>query len=73
MSRELIYGSDLIVELLKKSDVRYFSCTPGATFRGIHDSIVQVEDTPQLLTLLFGCETATAAFLIFLEVAMFLF
>ena len=50
MSRELIYGSDLIVELLKKSDVRYFSCTPGATFRGIHDSVVQVEDTPQLLT-----------------------
>ena len=50
MSRELTYGSDLVAELLKKSDVRYFSCTPGATFRGIHDSIVQVEDIPQLLT-----------------------
>jgi len=30
-------------------------------------------DTPRLLTLLFGGETADAAFLIFFEVAMFLF
>ncbi len=50
MSRELTYGSDLVAELLKKSDIRYLSCTPGATFRGLHDSIVQVEEIPQLLT-----------------------
>jgi thiamine pyrophosphate-dependent acetolactate synthase large subunit-like protein len=34
------YGSDLIVELLKTYQVEYAALNPGATFRGLHDSIV---------------------------------
>lgn len=35
-----LYGSDLIVDLLKAYDVEYAALNPGATFRGLHDSIV---------------------------------
>lgn len=34
------YGSDLIVDLLHTYDIPYIACNPGATFRGIHDSVV---------------------------------
>jgi thiamine pyrophosphate-dependent acetolactate synthase large subunit-like protein len=34
------YGSDLIVDLLKAYDIEYAALNPGATFRGLHDSIV---------------------------------
>ncbi len=34
------YGSDLIVDLLKTFEVEYAALNPGATFRGLHDSIV---------------------------------
>jgi len=34
------YGSDLMVDLLKALDIEYVALNPGATCRGIHDSIV---------------------------------
>jgi thiamine pyrophosphate-dependent acetolactate synthase large subunit-like protein len=34
------YGSDLIVDLMKAYDIEYAAFNPGATFRGIHDSIL---------------------------------
>jgi len=34
------YGSDLIVDLMKAFDIEYAAFNPGATFRGIHDSIL---------------------------------
>ena len=34
------YGSDIIVDLMKAFDIEYAAFNPGATFRGIHDSIV---------------------------------
>ncbi|HET9001660.1 MAG TPA: thiamine pyrophosphate-dependent enzyme [bacterium] len=34
------YGSDLIVDLLTALDVEYAALNPGATFRGLHDSLV---------------------------------
>src|SRR5512139_382711 len=34
------YGSDLIVDLMRALDIEYAAFNPGATFRGIHDSIV---------------------------------
>jgi len=34
------YGSDVIVDLLKALDIEYVAINPGATFREIHDSIV---------------------------------
>jgi len=34
------YGSDLIVDLLTALDVEFAALNPGATFRGLHDSLV---------------------------------
>jgi acetolactate synthase I/II/III large subunit len=34
------YGSDVIVDLLQTCGIDYAACNPGATFRGLHDSIV---------------------------------
>jgi thiamine pyrophosphate-dependent acetolactate synthase large subunit-like protein len=38
--RQPKYGSDLIVDLMRSLDIEYAAFNPGATFRGIHDSIV---------------------------------
>lgn len=40
------YGSDLIVDLLIDAGVEHVALNPGASFRGIHDSLVQ-SDAPQ--------------------------
>ncbi len=34
------YGSDLVVDLLKLYGIEYVSLNPGASFRGLHDSLV---------------------------------
>ncbi len=34
------YGSDLIVDILRVLDIEYAALNPGATFRGLHDSLV---------------------------------
>jgi len=34
------YGSDLVVELLRAVGVEHVAVNPGATFRGLHDSLV---------------------------------
>lgn len=34
------YGSDLIVDVLRALGIEYAALNPGATFRGIHDSLV---------------------------------
>lgn len=39
------YGSDYIVELLRALDIEYAAFNPGATFRGLHDSLVNFGDT----------------------------
>lgn len=38
------YGSDLIVDLLNRYGVPYVAMNPGATLRGIHDSILHYAD-----------------------------
>ncbi|MCL4552340.1 MAG: thiamine pyrophosphate-binding protein [Candidatus Marsarchaeota archaeon] len=38
--RRAAFGSDVIVDLMKAFDIEYAALNPGATFRGIHDSIV---------------------------------
>ena len=40
VKRKPQFGSDLIVDLMKAFDIEYTAFNPGATFRGIHDSIV---------------------------------
>lgn len=34
------YGSDLIADMLRAFDIPYLTINPGASFRGLHDSIV---------------------------------
>ncbi|MBI2873824.1 MAG: thiamine pyrophosphate-binding protein [Firmicutes bacterium] len=36
----MFFGSDLVVELLRRYGIPYAAFNPGASFRGIHDSIV---------------------------------
>ena len=35
-----VYGSDLMVEVLRELGIRYIALNPGASYRGLHDSIV---------------------------------
>src|SRR5918996_606358 len=34
------YGSDVVVDLLRAFGIEYAALNPGATFRGLHDSLV---------------------------------
>jgi acetolactate synthase-1/2/3 large subunit len=45
------FGSDLVVDLLRLLGVRYVPLTPGSSFRGLHDSLVNYGGNrdPQLL------------------------
>src|SRR5919109_3243872 len=38
-----LYGSDLMVEVLRELGIRYIALNPGASYRGLHDSIVNFE------------------------------
>jgi len=46
---EAHYGSDFIVQLLKDSGIRYVAMNPGATIRGIHDTLVNDPEAPELI------------------------
>ena len=45
------WGSDAIVDLLRATGVPYISLTPGASFRGLHDSLVNFspESGPRII------------------------
>lgn len=45
------YGSDIIVDLMKAYEIEYAALNPGATFRGLHDSIVNYGNNrmPQII------------------------
>jgi acetolactate synthase I/II/III large subunit len=45
------WGSDHIAELLRAMDFPYIALTPGASFRGLHDSLVNYlgNEKPQML------------------------
>jgi benzoylformate decarboxylase/acetolactate synthase-1/2/3 large subunit len=40
MTSSARYGSDVVVELLQRLDIPYVAFNPGASFRGLHDSLV---------------------------------
>ncbi|HYB42988.1 MAG TPA: thiamine pyrophosphate-binding protein, partial [Candidatus Methylomirabilis sp.] len=46
--RAPVYGSDLVVELLRAVGIEHVAINPGATFRGLHDSLVNHATTPKL-------------------------
>ena len=37
------YGSDLMAEMLRELGIKYIALNPGASYRGLHDSIVNFE------------------------------
>jgi thiamine pyrophosphate-dependent acetolactate synthase large subunit-like protein len=45
------WASDVAAEMLRQLGVKYISLNPGASYRGLHDSIVNYlgNDTPQML------------------------
>jgi thiamine pyrophosphate-dependent acetolactate synthase large subunit-like protein len=45
------WGSDALAELLRRLEVPFIAINPGASYRGLHDSIVNYlgNDTPQLV------------------------
>ncbi|MET0652406.1 MAG: thiamine pyrophosphate-binding protein, partial [Hyphomicrobiaceae bacterium] len=45
------FGSDVVAETLRALDVPYIAINPGASFRGLHDSLVNHlgNEHPQLL------------------------
>ncbi|MFI6350216.1 thiamine pyrophosphate-binding protein [Streptomyces sp. NPDC050560] len=42
------YGSDVIVDLLLEAGVEHVAFNPGASFRGLHDSLVHTPGAPEL-------------------------
>jgi acetolactate synthase-1/2/3 large subunit len=44
------YGSDVVVDMLQAQGIEYVALNPGASFRGLHDSLVNYgEGRPQIL------------------------
>ena len=45
------FGSDVVVELLRELGIKYVALNPGASYRGLHDSIVNFEgrESPQII------------------------
>jgi len=45
------FGSDVVAETLRALDLKYIALNPGASYRGLHDSIVNHlgNETPQML------------------------
>jgi thiamine pyrophosphate-dependent acetolactate synthase large subunit-like protein len=39
-SANVLWGSDPIAEMLRELDIEFIALTPGASFRGLHDSLV---------------------------------
>lgn len=52
MEEPLEYGSDVVTAILRRLDLRYVTLNPGASFRGIHESLVAAGG-PEPITCLF--------------------
>lgn len=48
---EALFGSDLMAEAIKVLDIPYIALNPGASYRGLHDSLVNYlgNEAPQML------------------------
>jgi len=47
---QALYGSDFMVEMLRELGIRYIALNPGASYRGLHDSLVNFGDGgPEIL------------------------
>lgn len=62
-NREIGWGSDVMAETLTRMGFPYISMTPGASYRGLHDSLVNYlgnQDPKMLLSLHEECAVAIA-------------
>jgi len=52
LSNKKIYGSDLIADALREQKFPYICLNPGASYRGLHDSLVNYlgNKTPEIIT-----------------------
>ena len=55
------YGSDVLAELLGQLGVEYAAFNPGASFRGLHDSLVNYPTSRQIQTILCTHEEISVA------------
>jgi len=55
------YGSDVLVELLARLGVEYAAFNPGASFRGLHDSLVNFPTSRPIQTILCTHEEISVA------------
>jgi len=58
---DVVYGSDAIATMLRNLDIPYIALNPGASYRGLHDSLVNYlgNRTPQMILCLHD-ETAVS-------------
>ena len=57
------YGSDLVAALLRRLDIPFLAINPGASFRGLHDSVVNYlgNIAPRLLLTLHEAQAVAIA------------
>lgn len=55
------YGSDVIVDLLVQAGIEHVALNPGASFRGIHDSLVHTDGAPELVLFMHEAAAVGAA------------
>jgi thiamine pyrophosphate-dependent acetolactate synthase large subunit-like protein len=55
------YGSDVVVDLLMQAGVQHVALNPGASLRGIQDSLVHTEGAPELVLCLHEAIAVAAA------------
>src|SRR5436189_4967025 len=53
-ARQARFGSDVVADTLRSLDIPYVALTPGASFRGLHDSLVNHlgNERPELIVCL---------------------
>lgn len=63
MSKTPVYGSDAIASLLRATNIPFVAINPGASFRGLHDSIVNFlsNQNPSLLLTLHEAQAVAIA------------
>lgn len=54
------YFSDVIVEFLRQQEVDYVAFNPGASFRGVHDSLVHVDNADIAPEIIMACHEEIA-------------
>jgi benzoylformate decarboxylase/acetolactate synthase-1/2/3 large subunit len=47
----MMYGSDLVIDFLVAAGIEYVALNPGATFRGLHDSLVHAQHPKPVIAL----------------------